>query len=197
VLLPKHVVRGWPVDKLRIYPSSDSQYAFRFLDWRFVKTTPEDEDTSDILIIKVDLNNVPAAERKDIQLLNLNNYENLVWYDERHDSQFFLCGFPMALSEVNYLTLEIKTSQLFFEGVYKGESPSPWCHMIEVNNPLGLENFNGLSGSPVFSHRNENGAGSPGRFCGMVLRGTASSGYIHFLAVEVLMKALAEFEETE
>jgi hypothetical protein len=187
VLTAEHVVKGWPVEKLLIYPSWNSQYTFRYLNWGVVKTTPEDIDTSDILIIKADLNDVPMAERRNIQLLNLNDRENVVWFEERYDSQFFLCGFPEAASGgVDYSTLEIKTSQYLLEGVYKGNSISPCCHMIEVKNPLSLNSFNGLSGSPVFSHRRDNTVGTPARFCGMALRGTAISGYIHFLAVEVL-----------
>lgn len=195
VIIPKHVVGKWPVEKMRIYPSWNSQYMLRYLNWWFIETTPEDQDTSDILIIKADLNDVPTGDGKDIQLLNLNNRENIAWYGERQDSHFFLCGFPTGWSEVDYSTLEIKASQYFLEGVYRGESPSSWCHMIEVKNSLRLDHFSGLSGSPVFSHRMGKAAGTPGRFCGMALRGTAASGYIHFLAVEVLMAALSEIED--
>lgn len=195
VLIPQHVVNDWPVEKILIYPSWNSQYTFRYLNWWRVEITPEDHDISDLLIIKADLSDIPSAERTDIQLLDLNGLENLTWYDERHDSQFFLCGFPSAGSEgVNYSTLEIRISQYFMEGVYVGVSPFSCGHMIKVKNPLNLCHFSGLSGSPVFSHRRDNTVGTPPRFCGMALRGTATSGYIHFLEVEFLMEALTEIE---
>jgi hypothetical protein len=195
ILMPQHVVKDCPVEKVRIYPSWNHQYTFRYLDSWQIKTTPEDPDASDLLIIKADLSDIPLAERKDIQLIDLNSPDNVAWYDERHDSQFFLCGFPSAGSEgVNYSTLEIRTSQYFLEGVYVDVSLISCCHRIKVKNPLNLCHFGGLSGSPVFSHRCDNTVGTPSRFCGMVLRGTASSGYIHFLGVEFLMKALTEIE---
>ena len=196
IIMPRHVVGAWPVERIRIYPTWTSQYIFRYQNWWFIETTQEDSDTSDILVIEADLN-VPAGIGKNIKLLNLNNRENVVWYDERHDSQFFLCGFPTGQSVIDYSSLEINTSQYLLESVYKGDSPSSWCHMIEVKNPLSLDHFGGLSGAPVFSHRIDKAAGTPGRFCGMVLRGTATSGYIHFLAVEVLMTALSEIEDSK
>ncbi len=196
VIVPRHVVREWPIEKLRIYPSWNSPYSFRYLNWWFIETQIADPDTSDIVIIKVAFDDVPKDVKRDTQLLNLNNRENVVWYDERYDSQFFLCGFPTSRSEVDYSTLEINTYQFFLEGVYNGIGPSSWCHTIELKNPLRLDDFNGLSGSPVFSHRIANTAGTPGRFCGMVLRGTATSGFIHFLAVEMLMSALSQVEST-
>ena len=195
VLMPQHVVNEWPIEKVLICPSWNSEYTFRYLNWWRIEITPEDQATSDLIIIKADLSDIPLAERADTQLLNLNSLENLTWYDERHSSQFFLCGFPSAGSEgVNYTTLEIRTSQYFMEGVYVDVSPFCCGHMIKVMNPLNLCHFNGLSGSPVFSHRRDDTVGTPPRFCGMALRGTATSGYIHFLEVEFLMKALTEIE---
>ncbi len=198
VLMPQHVIKDWPVEKILIFPSWNSLYTFRYLNWWRVKITPEDQVTSDLLVIKADLGDIPSAERTDIQLLDLNNRENQNWYDDRYDSQFFLCGFPSAGSEgVNYTTLEIRTSQYFMEGVYVDVSPFSCGHMIKVKNPLDLPHFSGLSGSPVFSHRRDNTVGTPPRFCGMVLRGTASSGYVHFLEVEFLMEALTEIENQD
>lgn len=198
VLMPQHVVNNWPVEKIVIFPSWTSQYTFRYLNWWRVAITPEDPDTSDLLIIKADLSDISSAERADIRLLNLNSLENLTWYDERHDSQFFLCGFPSSGSEgVDYSTLEIKMSQYFMEGVYVDASPISCAHIIKVDNPLSLGHFSGLSGSPVFSCRRDCKTGAPPRFCGMAVRGTASSGHVHFLEVEFLIEALTEIESQD
>lgn len=195
VLMPQHVVKGWPIEKVLICPSWNSPYTFRYLKWWPVEITPEDPAASDLLIIKAELSDIPLAIRTDIQLLDLNSLENVAWYEERHDSQFFLCGFPSAGSEgVNYSTLEIRTSQYFMEGVYVDDSPFSCGHKIKVENPLNLCHFSGLSGSPVFSQKRDNAVGTPPRFCGMVLRGDATSGYIHFLEVEFLVEALTKIE---
>ncbi len=194
ILTARHVVKDWPVEKVLICPSWNSSYAFHFLGWWFVEKDTEAPDASDVLIIKAELNDIPTTERKEIEILDLNPSVNLSWFHERHDSQFFLCGFPLFHSKVDYSTLEIKTQQYFLEGVYAGESPFVGCHEIKVNNPLNLQDFNGLSGSPVFSHRHENGEGTPGKFCGMALRGSVMSGSIHFLGADVLMSVLAKIE---
>ena len=99
VLMPQHVVNEWPMEKVLICPSWNSEYMFRYLNWWRIEITPEDQATSDLIIIKADLSDIPLAERADTQLLNLNSLENLTWYDERHSSRFFLCGFPSAGSE--------------------------------------------------------------------------------------------------
>lgn len=193
VVTAEHVVKDWPIEKVLVYPSWTSPYTFRYLNWWRVETIPEDHEASDLLIIKVDFNDIPVALRKDIIVLDLNNSDNVSWYDERHDSQFFLCGFPTHGNDgVDYSTLEIKTSQYFLAGSYEGFSIiSPLCHTIKLENPLNLPHFSGLSGSPVFSHRPE----GPPKFCGLALRGTAASGLIHFLKVEVLIEALTDIQK--
>jgi len=194
IITPKHVIKGYPVDRIRIYPSSNYLYKFRFIKWWFVETTPDEPDASDILIIKVDLNDIPIEDRSEAHVINLNGAENSAWYNERHESQFFLCGFPSTENKINYSLSQIDISQYFLEGVYVGESPAMCCHQIRVSNPWNLSHFGGLSGSPVFSCKRDYQVGSKPRFCGMALRGTASSCNIHFLDVDIFKTALDKIE---
>lgn len=194
VLTAAHVVRYCPVESVLVFPSDNSTHPLRYLNWWFVEENPEAPDTSDLLIIRADKESIPTEERKAVQLLNLNDTRNVSWFEERQDSQFFLCGFPVLHNEVDYSTLEIKTQQYFLEAVYVGPSPFNGCHELSVKNPLKLQHFSGLSGSPVFSHRFSDNSGTPARFCGMALRGTAESTRIHFLEVEALISILSDAE---
>jgi hypothetical protein len=56
----------------------------------------------------------------------------------------------------------------------------------------GRINLNGLSGAPVFASVTSRGGDARPLFAGVVLRGTASSGLVHFLGAETIRHILDE-----
>ena len=85
VLMPQHVVNDWPIEKVLICPSWNSEYTFRYLNWWRIEITPEDQATSDLIIIKADLSDIPLAERADTQLLNLSQRFHKELYFQKVD----------------------------------------------------------------------------------------------------------------
>lgn len=192
VLTAAHVVRNCPIDKLLVFPSDKSAKPLRLNTWWPVEGNPDDPDASDMLIIKADLESIPVSERNEGCLIHLTHPQAVEWFEARDVSQFFLCGYPLVRNGVDYFRSEINTQQFFLAGTYKGKSPPEYCHVLNINNPLNLDDFNGLSGSPVFCQKFENGvATAPIRFCGMVLLGTAESGLVHFLDAQRLVSVLS------
>lgn len=180
---------------IMVFPSDSVTYPLLFSHSFSVERDHEETDVSDILIERVDNDSIRQARESDGQLINLNNPAATDWLNERYASQFFLCGYPSEHNEVDYFRSEINTQQFFLEGTYSGQSVSYGCHELTINNPLNLTNFSGLSGSPVFSRKFENGVDTPIRFCGMALRGTAQSRRIHFLGADILSSTLNDAQQ--
>ena len=192
VITARHVVRDWPVHKLVVYPSDRSRNGLRLSDWWHVEDDENEPDSSDLFLVCAELTNVPKSIRKSSHLLHLTPPHVSDWFKDRHSATFFTFGYPKVVNEADYAKSQIKTQQFFLRGTYVGPSVSGGCHELLLRNPLDLPDFNGLSGSPVFCLRNEVAAPTQPTFCGMALRGTSSSGRMHFLEASVILLALQE-----
>ncbi len=188
----RHVVRDWPVHRLLVFPSDRSKEGLRLSDWWNVEDGESEPDSSDILLVRAELANVPKYIRRSSHLLHLTPPSVSEWVNDRHSSTFFLFGYPTAVNEADYARSQIKTRQFFLHGTYVGPSVANGCHELLLKNPLDLADFNGLSGSPVFCLRNEIAVPRQPTFCGMALRGTAGSSRVHFLEASIILLALQE-----
>ena len=74
-------------------------------------------------------------------------------------------------------------------GTFVEPSIESSCYELDLRNPRQLDDFNGMSGSPVFCHVSAMRPSQP-VLAGMLLRGTASSGRAHFLEFERILAAL-------
>ncbi|MBW8365592.1 MAG: hypothetical protein K0M39_13680 [Rhizobium sp.] len=192
VITARHVVRDHPVNRLRIFPSDRSIEGLRLSDWWHIEDPKNDPDSSDILLIRADLTNVPKSIRKSNHLLHLTPPSVSEWFDDRYISRFFLFGYPSATNEADYAHSKLQLQQFFLPGRYVGPSIAHNCHELLIENPLNLSDFNGLSGSPVFCLRNEIAISRQPTFCGMAIRGSARSQRAHFIEASTILLALQE-----
>jgi len=203
IITARHVIRDYPVEKVVVFPwdKSDFSTPLRIADfWNIEDEDHADSELSDLLVIKADLGCIPKRDRRKGQLIFLTPPDATAWFGNRFHALFFLCGHPHEINDVDYAKSEVNTGQLMLTGRYVGPSLAG-CHELQVRNPLGISDFSGLSGSPVFSHTSDSPfipvACSKLHFCGMVLRGTVESCRIHFLSSDAIMEALREIERVK
>ena len=192
VLTARHVVRGWPVHKLVVYPSDRSKNGLRLSDWWYVEDGENEPDSTDLFLVRAELTKVPKSIQRSSHLLNLTQPHVSDWFKDRHSAMFYTFGYPKVANEADYANSRINTQQFFLRGTYIGPSVAGGCHEILLKNPLELPDFDGLSGSPVFCVRNEIATPAQPTFCGMAIRGTSSSGRMHFLEASTILVALQE-----
>ncbi len=189
VLTARHVVREWPIEKLVVFPADRSHTPFHMTECFRISTDLPGEDVEDFLVIEVNVASLDAEERRTSRLIHLTPSAD-DWLHSRFSASFFLIGYPEAKNYVDYEEFVIHTGQVVLPGGYAAASSLPHCHVLAVENPLSLPSFSGFSGCPVFSLVPRVGIPSDLTFAGMVLRGTAGSGRVHFLEAAVLRRAL-------
>ena len=188
----EHVLRnqGATVEELRVFPSDFSKMSL-----------PYDQKVS----INQDLGN-PAAY-KDIVMLRVamsdfhaSGDAPLVSQDIKRGCQpatslrlgneLWIAGFPSNSRFVDYEASRINATRILRKASYVGPSSlSEHVHELEVDERSGLDDFDGLSGGPVYYLREEHVNHVPHLIvllAGLVIRGTASSRRAHFIDSSVL-----------
>jgi hypothetical protein len=160
--------------------------------WR-IQPDRDDSDSTDFIVLELEPSQVTPHVRTIGRVVNLTPETIEVWLESTQESTFFLMGYPSALNRADYDVSKILSSQVLLRGVYVKAWTNELCHELRVANPHKIQDFSGLSGAPVFSCLN-GPVPQPVRFCGMALRGTPSSGTVHFLAGSQLLKALERIE---
>ncbi len=176
VLTARHVVRDWSKEQIAIIMSAAGERLALRTRWeiRFhTEDAPSDEndDDSDLLIYRADLEGISPETRRSNHLLHLTPPNASSWFETRDESLFFLFGYPTHANGPDYEQSKVVKNQYLLHGQYVGPSITDGCFEIQVKNPLNLSTFAGLSGSPVFSLRTSGEPIQP-TFCGMALRGT-------------------------
>lgn len=194
IITAKHVVQSYPPEKLVVFPSDKSKKHIRISNWWDVCEETGNTECSDIIICKADLGLISKKDRKNSHLLYLSPPNSIEWFDSRFTATFFLCGYPHDTNEIDYDAPQINTGQVLLSARYVGPSEAEGCYKLRAENPLNISNFNGLSGSPVFSIQTKNpftvdSAPKP-KFCGMVLRGSPAEGFIHFIPAGTIVHVL-------
>lgn len=196
VVTARHVVGNFEPHKLLFYPTSDTEHPVRITRWWRVEDSANDPDSSDLFLARTDFQHLPKRVQSDARLIHLDPPGAVAWFNERAESLFFLCGFPSDRNEADYEGAAANLGQVVLHGRYTGPGPAYGTHQLRIENPLGVD-FDGLSGSPVYSLHTEFGATrSSLRFCGMAIRGTARSSLLYFLEADVILLALNEAVET-
>lgn len=192
VITARHVIRDWPPSKVLFYPPDGGGRPLSLLkSWNVVDTTLDNPSRPDLTLFHADYSDIPRPARKNARILMFDRPGIARWFEDRHCSSFFLCGYPHTMNEADYSASRALTAQVFLEGRYLAPSTENGVHQLTVANPLGID-FNGLSGAPVFSLRHEIAAPAVPKFCGLAIRGSASSAIIHFLEATPVFLALDE-----
>jgi hypothetical protein len=184
VVTAEHVVRNLPIESIAIFPHK-SRTPFVFGDGcKFDSGGDEDTDQYDWAIVEANAKRLSNTARRKGGVIDLTHPLASDWFDKRYSSDFFALGFPSAVADdLDYSApKDVNTPQLLLRGKYASLGHGRHVHTLTVDNPLGIRDFDGMSGSPVFST-----SGSVTVFCGMVLRGTASSRLMHFVDGNVLL----------
>ena len=150
---------------------------------------PDDSDVSDLVIMKMHLGNLRLAEQSCMYAIDLDVSSDS-WRTAPLDHRFAIFGYPHESRNVDDKTFQVVSTQSFLLGQFAGKSLMSHCYELDIEDFNGVENFAGLSGSPVVSWPRKITDNFHPSFCGMVLRGTRTSGKIHFLDAGVLRKVL-------
>jgi hypothetical protein len=89
------------------------------------------------------------------------------------------------LQLVDYEQLRIEALCIEINGEYTGVTTAPYLHRIKMDRKQTFD-MEGMSGGPVFylGRRDRNFFVG---FAGMIMRGSATSDYVHFIPAEFLI----------
>lgn len=189
VFTARHTLYPDNLSPVCIFPSDCSQRLLPLKDVFFVSKDYVAEDFMDLAIMEIDMAKIVDAELGQASIIDLRLASG-DWLSLPESSDFAVIGYPEEHSLVDYDQETIATQRVALQGRYLGPSSIPYLHELEILDTLSLATFDGLSGAPVFSWTWRSGRPAQISFCGMVLRGTASSRRIHFLDRSVLLDAL-------
>ncbi|MFQ3247976.1 MAG: hypothetical protein ACI9SP_004635 [Arenicella sp.] len=177
-------------ENLRIYPAEKSRISIPFDQCIVIR---EDDDYSDLCILRIDSALFNKTGDKEIVSQALEN-GLLNPNDLNLGDRLYVVGFPLDGREVDYESYKIKYRQSDFNANYIGSSSMKHCHEIRFDQNHGLDDFNGLSGSPVYKLLSSNNVLKV-MLVGILLRGTVSSSIAHFVGADVLRHAILESEK--
>jgi len=191
----KHVIENQrqDINSVRVFPSESSRRSIPFEVLLKIEEDPNDSDYADLFIAQV--NNaefqisgdaIITAQRFDDGLLPSSK---LCFGDE-----LFVVGFPGASRAIDYEEFKIKYQRSIYVGKYAGKAIMQHCHKISFSRDHGLNDFNGLSGSPVYKMLLISNIVQP-LVVGILLRGTASSSSGYFVESDVLHYAIQKSEK--
>lgn len=186
----RHVVDGMSLDQLLVFPNEETEESIPFSEgFTIANRNLEDLDYSDLVLVRVHLSGLRIADQSRMHAIDLGKASDS-WRTAPFDHRFVLFGYPNESREVDYDGSKIVSTQRFLVARFSGASPASYCYELDIEDFNGVDDLNGLSGSPVISWPHPIGNHFHPNFCGMVLRGTRASGKVHFLDAAVLSKAL-------
>ncbi|MDQ3776613.1 MAG: serine protease [Pseudomonadota bacterium] len=181
---------GGHADSLRIVPSDNSQISLSFNEQYTVnKGSADDEDYKDIFMLRIDLNEFDSSG--DAPLVAQDIDQGILRAERLEpNDHLWVIGYPSESNFIDYESCAIKNTRSVLRAVYRGRSVSDYCHELIIESSIKLENYDGLSGGPVFHMKQVNRNGQVAAYpllVGMLLRGTASSGIAHFVSSSVIV----------
>lgn len=176
----RHVVRTNVPEKLLLSTSDKTPIPPRILE----QIGPSDEASGemDLVVYDLDVRHYNTKQRRRICAYRLDTTAPSR-HLSRYDCDYALFGYPLRYADLEYgaRTTRTESQQWCLRGRYRGNSEIANCHILALRNDAGLEDLNGLSGSPVFALATCAPGTVEAIFAGLVLRGSAASGRVHFL----------------
>ncbi len=189
VLTSRHGLRPDICPSICVFPNDNSQQIIPLKDVFFVSEKHVPDDFADVAIIEIDMKKITDPEVGRTRLIDLNLASG-DWLSKSETAEMFVLGYPEDHSFVDYDLETITNHRWSIHGRYAGVSEVDYLHKLEVLCPNNLSTFSGFSGGPVFAWVEHSEKRGQLILCGMALRGTKSSGLIHFLDRSVLFDAL-------
>jgi len=110
------------------------------------------------------------------------------------DSEFILLGYPTRLRNVDYDIPHIALKQVTFRGRYSAASHAVGLHRLQMQRTAQFST-DGMSGGPVF-HLGLRDDDHHIGLAGIVMRGSDTSEFIHFMDVQALFSILRFVDTT-
>lgn len=191
----KHVMDnlGGTAEALRIFPSDSSQISLPYDEqYTLNKGETDDEDFKDLYILRVDLADFDQSgdtplTAQDIEAGVLEP-ENLCAGDE-----LFIVGYPSESRIVDYVESKIAYTRKAIRGLFDGPSIGAHCFKTKIDTTVELDDYDGISGAPVFRFQKKQIDGEDWTFpmlVGLVLRGSGQSSTAHFVGAHVIVNAI-------
>lgn len=177
----KHLVRNNHSGEIRLLISSKSRQRIS-LSQGIGAHSDNPGDEADLIVFPASTVGLSRKEMKLGRIFNLDRLGAQDWRPLAETSQFVVIGYPREHSEVDYDRGVARSGQVLISGWYVGPVSGSSClHRIAVQNLLGLSEFAGFSGGPVFAVEHHIGALPTFRFAGVAVAGTASSESMQFV----------------
>jgi hypothetical protein len=190
VITALHLLRPDDLRPLWIFPTDTSHRHVPLGKVFFIPKQQFDEDFTDFAVIDIKRERLDSETGEGTAIdLSLAGGD---WHAARDSSTFFVIGYPLEHSAVDYEGETIATQRFALQGRYAGPAASRFLHEIEVQDHLGLSDFRGLSGSPVFSWVEDEPAKGRITLCGMAVQGTVGSMRVRFIEWEVIAEAIKQ-----
>jgi hypothetical protein len=190
-LTAAHVIgnMGGSAEMLRIFPSDDSRVSLPFNEQYTIKKEGlEDEEYKDLFALRIDLKEF--EEFGDTPLVAQDVERGLLAAESLAiGNELWIIGYPSESSSIDFESRTIKSNRAVIRAIYRGYSVSEHCHTASIETSVPLGDFDGLSGSPIFFIRHSKLEERDVLFplmVGVLLRGTAGSGLVHFVSSRVV-----------
>ncbi len=180
-------------DDLRIFPSDKSRISIPFNEkYTVSKGVSDDEDYKDIFILRLDLHEFDNSG--DAPLITQDIEKGIMDADQlKQNDVLWVIGYPAESNSIDYDACKIINTRSVLRAIYNRKSVSQHCHELNFSTSIKLNDYDGLSGSPVFYMKQIIHEGEEvllPLLVGMLLRGTASSQIGHFVSANVMSSVI-------
>lgn len=179
--------QGVSAEDLRIFPTEVSLDSVPYNELIRIARNEEREDFSDLYMLKVDLKDADFSEYSDLRAWKADRD----FYDNRKliaGDELFIMAYPSEKRYVDYEVKRIHFARVVLRAVYQRKSVEKYCHTVKLESSIELENLDGLSGGMVF--RRPRRLELPPQFVGLVVRGTAESGFVSYIDCAVIYNTI-------
>lgn len=181
----------YPLTPLLLFATDSSRKPIPLENVFCVPREKLDDDLADFAIIEIDMRKVIRdPEFSSLRFIDLGKVSG-DWLNSSSEAVFIVYGYPLQHSEIQAAERSIIAARFMLRGQYRGVSEhSSWVHKISVSHDDNVTDFNGFSGSPVFSFVPNERRPERVFLCGMAIRGSCVSGVVHFLDREALLSGI-------
>ncbi|RXE48807.1 trypsin-like peptidase domain-containing protein [Chromohalobacter israelensis] len=194
-----HVIdkMGGSADSLRIFSSESSRVSLPYnQQYRIEDDGGQPEDYRDLFVLRVDLEEF--ASTGDAPLTAQDVEQGAMPAEELSEgTRLLVVGYPSESRAVDYEQFKIEYKRQWIPAEYAGPGADNHCHKMILSESAGLNDYDGLSGSPVLyekSYISKKLAIVP-ILVGLLLRGGAQSRHAHFVSANVLVNLIQKAED--
>jgi len=186
---------GGTSENIRIFPSDHSRQSIPFN--QALRITKRDfEDYADLFVLRVDLEalansgDVPLVAQDIVHGMSLAEVLNA-------GANLLIVGYPSESRSIDYEDYKIRYKRQRIFAQYVGAGTDDYSHKLQFSDTAEFNDYDGLSGSPVFHLKEETHDGRPvilPLLAGMLLRGGGQDRWGHFISSSVLLQLIVKSE---